>query len=124
MLNQLAVLLGSADPTAEGEADFRVRSWTNLERGLLDEALRSLYKPWADNLDRLRSEETPILADLVAELLKMPVSVRLAPVRDALVDEIDLYLVQGSLGEIYNGCTTVRWDFESDATAYDLRDLG
>jgi hypothetical protein len=123
VMNQLAILLGSHNPSADGESTFTARSFTTIERALLDHALQKLYAPWAADLDKLTPAETPTLADFCAILESMPVRPSTEAVRTGLLDELYLYLVSGSAGAVYNGKTSVAWDFSHDATAYDLTAL-
>lgn len=123
VINQLAILLGANAPDAAGEVAFRARSFSTIERALLDHALQQLYAPWSADLDRLTPAETPTLADLCAALESMPVRDSTRPVRAALLDELYLSLVSGSAGAVYNGRSSVAWDFSHDATAYDLTAL-
>lgn len=118
--HQLAILLGQSDPSSEGSGTFQSRRFTNAERALIDHTLKRLYAPWANNLDVLTSAETPILADFCRILAAMPVRDSKAKERTALLDEIEMCLVEGSAGETYNGKTTVSWDFSRDAVAYNL----
>ncbi len=123
VINQLSILLGSHEPSALGESTFKARSFTTIERALIDHTLQQLYAPWAANLDKLEPAQTPTLADLCAILETMPVRPSTEAVRTGLLDELYLYLVSGSAGAVYNGKTSVAWDFSRDATAYDLTAL-
>ncbi len=123
VINQLAILLGTHEPSADGESSFKARSFTTIERALIDHALQKLYEPWAADLDKLTPAETPTMADLCAILESMPVRSSTETARTGLLDELYLYLVSGSAGAVYNGKTSVAWDFSHDATAYDLTAL-
>ena len=123
VINQLAILLGTHEPSADGAATFRARGFSTIERALLDHALQQLYAPWVDDLDQLVPAETPALADLCTLLEQMPVRDSTRATRTALLDELYLYLVSSSVGAVYNGRTSVAWDFSHDATAYDLTAL-
>jgi len=123
VINQLSILLGNQAASNDGESDFTARSFTTIERALIDHALQKLYQPWAADLDRLTSEHTPTIADLCDALEMLAVRESTALTRTALLDELYLYLVSGSAGAVYNGRTSVSWDFSHDATAYDLTAL-
>ncbi len=123
VINQLAILLGSHEEDAAGESHFKAKPFTTIERALIDHALQQLYAPWAADLDRLEPAQTPTLADLCAILETMPVRPSTEAARTGLLDELYLYLVSGSAGTVYNGRTSVAWDFSHDATAYDLTAL-
>lgn len=123
VLNQLRMLLGSTVSGAAGEQVFRGREFTNRELALIDMALQRLYAPWKEDLDVLTSADTPTLGDLCAELRTMPVRETMIQERSHLLDEMELYLIEGSAGATYNGRTSVTWNFENDATAYDLTAL-
>lgn len=123
VMNQLAILLGNHEPNAEGTLAFAARKFSTIERALIDHTLQTLYAPWAANLDTLTPDTTPTLEDFcnVLELMEVRVSTQAA--RTALLDELYLSLVSGSAGAVYNGRTSVSWDFSHDATAYDLTAL-
>jgi len=123
VMHQLAILLGHSEPTTTGETAFHARTFSNKERALIDHALQRLYAPWAADLDAFTPAETPTLADLCTILEAMPVRESMAAVRTDLLDELELYLVEGSAGATYNGKTTVSWNFAHAATAYDLTAL-
>ena len=123
VINQLAILLGNHEPNASGEANFTARTFTTIERALIDHALQKLYAPWSADLDRLTPDITPTLEDLCNALELMEVRASTQDTRIALLDELYLYLVSGSAGAVYNGRTSVRWDFSHDATSYDLTAL-
>jgi hypothetical protein len=107
VLHQLAILLGSQVPSGDGAAGFSARSFTPIERALLDHALQQLYAPWATDLETLTPDHTPTLSDLCNVLEAMPVRESTAAVRTTLLDELYLSLVSGSAGAVYNGRTSV-----------------
>ncbi|KAB8140788.1 hypothetical protein F8S13_22570 [Chloroflexia bacterium SDU3-3] len=126
VLGQLAILLGHTAPSASGEAAFAPRTFDRIEAGLLDQALQRVYAPWAADIAQMRPEETPTIADLCAALGALQPSYATDKTRETqqqLLAELDLYLVSGSAGAVYNGRTTIDWDFTHDATAYDLTAL-
>lgn len=123
VLNQLSILLGSSVVGADGKPMFAGRQFSNIEKALIDHALQRLYAPWVTNLDALMPDETPTMADLCSVLEQMDVRESTRITRTALLDELYLSLVSNSAGEVYNGRTTVKWDFSNDATAYDVTAL-
>lgn len=141
---QLSVLMGGSTMTASGSEQFYPRVWESIERGIVEIALQQLYAPWPD-LDALRVEQTPILADLCTALRSIGQQLR-ARERDerardtgdgggdrrrthpsdiafALAGEIELRLILGPYGQNFNAHTSVDWDFSHDATAYDFSQI-
>lgn len=145
VVTQLSVLLGGSMMTAEGREQFYPRVWESTERGVLELALQQLYAPWADNLDALTPESTPILADLCAQLRAVGRMFRETEAREGeadsgdasgeprgrrrsryaydLASEIELRLILGPYGKTFNARTSVTWDFSHDATAYDFSQI-
>ncbi|HEU4325411.1 MAG TPA: hypothetical protein VFS21_19865, partial [Roseiflexaceae bacterium] len=123
VLTQLSVLLGRAGINAQQQQTFEPRVLNEMQLSLLDLALQAVYAPWADKLDELRPEETPILSDLVAALRALTIPSEVEHDRARLVAELEMRLVQGSLGSTYNARSTVQWDFQHDLTAFNLTAL-
>lgn len=145
VVTQLSVLLGGSMMTAEGRDQFYPRVWESTERGVLELALQQLYAPWADNLDALTLESTPILADLCEKLRDVGRQLREIEQRELdalsgdasgdrrrrrrshdaydLAGEIELRLIMGPYGKNFNARTSVEWDFSHDATAYDFSQI-
>ena len=141
---QLSVLLGGSTMTATGTEQFYPRVWTSIERGILEIALQQLYAPWPD-LDALRVEQTPILADLCTALRAVGQQLRAREAAERtsaptdgggdrrrthpsdsafdLAGEIELRLIMGPYGQNFNARTSVDWDFSHDATAYDFSQI-
>ncbi len=145
VVTQLSVLLGGSMMTAEGRDQFYPRVWESTERGVLELALQQLYTPWADNLDALTLESTPILADLCEKLRDVGRQLREIEQTELdaisgdvsgdrrrrrrshyaydLAGEIELRLIMGPYGKNFNARTSVEWDFSHDATAYDFSQI-
>lgn len=142
---QLSVLLGGSALTAEGRDQFYPRVWDSIEQGVLALALQQLYAPWADNLDVLTVERTPILEDLVVTLRAVGRQFREIEQQELdglaadtsgdrrrrrrshvafdLAGEVELRLIMGPYGKNFNAQTSVDWDFSHDATAYDFSQI-
>jgi hypothetical protein len=141
---QLSVLLGGSTMTASGSEQFYPRMWESNERGVLEIALQQLYAPWAENLDALSVERTPILADLCEALREVGRQLRAREQEELagvsgdtgadrrrrrsdyafeLAGEIELRLIMGPYGKNFNARTSIDWDFSHDATAYDFSQI-
>jgi len=144
VVTQLSVLLGGSTMTASGAEQFYPRMWESNERGVLEIALQQLYAPWANNLDVLSVERTPILEDLCAMLREVGRQLRVREQRELdgvgedtgadrrrrrsdygfeLAGEIELRLIMGPYGQNFNARTSIDWDFSHDATAYDFSQI-
>lgn len=145
VVTQLSVLLGGSAMNDAGAEQFYPRVWESIERGVLEIALQQLYAPWADNLDALPPERTPVLADLVGELRHLGRTLHAREAQDLaamqddvggdrrrqrrshyafdLAGEIELRLIMGPYGKNFNARTSIDWDFSYDATAYDFSQI-
>jgi hypothetical protein len=108
---QLGVLLGHAEPDADGAPRALPRLFSNFERAALEQALLALYG--GVDPDTLRPRETPLLADLCNQLSRQR-----GQVARLLAEEIDGVLVSSSQGATFNAPTAIDWRFEADCTAY------
>lgn len=121
---RLSVLLAS---NVGGGETISPRAWSSLERGTLALALADVYAPWADDLDQLSREDTPTLADLCDALSGVAVAEddpAGASTARALAREIDLRLVRGPYGAMFNGATTIDWQLDRyDVLAFDFSRL-
>ncbi|HEU4323119.1 MAG TPA: hypothetical protein VFS21_08195 [Roseiflexaceae bacterium] len=124
VINQLSVLL--ATNSAGGETIIP-RGWASLERGMLALALQAVYAPWAGDLSELAPERTPVLADLchaLGALAHSETSASRRAVAQELADEIDVRLVRGPHGVMFNGITTIDWQLDRhDVLCFDFSDL-
>lgn len=114
---QLSVLLGTAIETGgDDEGSFRARAWSSIERGLLSMAMEHVYAPY--DLETLTTARTPLLTELCDALSDLD-----EPEAKALAREIDIALVRGPNGEMFNARTSVDWNFTHDMTAYDFSEI-
>lgn len=128
VITQLSILLGKSVPTGEGKASFQARNWTDEELDVLNIALQRLYAPWAEALDALRPEHTPLLADLCRvfdELAKEMAGQHPEHSTAArkIAANVRFRLVESSYGRTFNAHTTVDWDFSHAATSYDFSQI-
>ena len=111
VIDQLAMLLGESAASAHGQVEMQPRRFSIAERGLLDQALSTLYAgvdPAAPLTDM------PILSDLMVVLDALHEAETTALSRD-----LRLYLA-GSLGATFNAPTAIDWDFASDINYFDF----
>jgi hypothetical protein len=124
----LGIVLGTTmgGTATQGGGDIAVRSWSAEEQTVLEQALYRVYRPWADRLDDLEPEESPLLEDVV-RVLEMIADEEgdehLSKVARGLAREIRMRIVDGPAATMFNRRTSVRWRFDGDIIAYDLSEL-
>jgi hypothetical protein len=115
VVRKISMILGQVIDHGGG-IQVHPRVFTNRERGALDEALQSdrIYGPDGSHLPQMDDQTCPLLDQLIAALRAG------SPEGHDLAREIELIALR-SKAHLFGVRTTLRWDFGSDVTGYDLQ---
>jgi hypothetical protein len=119
VIDQLAMLLGDATTTPEGELVMLPRRFSVPEQGILSQVLSTIY---AEVDPQAPLDEMPLLRDLIAGLNAFRDSqYPHLKTQYELAEMLHLFLA-GSRGDTFNRHTTVDWDFGSPINYFDFKE--